>query len=462
MTPSRTGIWPGVRGILAARPDSLKAVNERGYTPLHIAAREGRVEIASFLIEKGADLEAKNPTGYTPLFLAVRSKRPEIVRFLLEKGADVNAQTRFQTTPLFTAAESGNVEVIRALIEKGANVNHANPFFGSPLHRAAYMDFPEAAKVLLDAGADLKIKDQRGQTPLHQAAQLGRVGDRPAFRRDGAPKSTLSTPGTGRPCTGPFSTGRDGTGRTIPPSWVSSFWERGPNRYDRRGGRDAALDWPSKRGYTDLAGAILRRGGDIAARSPAPAGRFFISPRSTATATWPSFSSPAASTPRPRTWKGRRRSITPWSTAIRRSPCGWCPRSGGRRSRKSAPGFSPKRWPPARPMSGRLNHRGWAVKTKIPSFHLRQRGTGPKTRLAVALQRLDLGPGDLRPGYHRPLFGLPCPAGHHGVHPRPRKQARPGSIHSTTRTMPGGAGTKTGLYQRPGNSKIRRGRNHSL
>jgi len=110
----KKGDLPGVQALLTAKPDRLRAVDERGFTPLHTAALEGRVEIASLLIEKGADLEAKNPTGYTPLFLAVAGKRPAAVRFFLEKGSHVNAETRFQTTPVFNAAESGNVEVLRA------------------------------------------------------------------------------------------------------------------------------------------------------------------------------------------------------------------------------------------------------------------------------------------------------------------------------------------------------------
>jgi len=263
----KKGDLAGVRGILAAQPDSLKAVNERGYTPLHIAAREGQVEIASFLIEKGAELEAKNSTGFTPLFLAVLSKRPEIVRFFLEKGADVNAQTRFQTTPLFTAAESGNGEIIRALIEKGANVNHANPFFGSPLHRAAYMDFPEAAKILLDSGADLKIKDQRGQTPLHQATQLGRVEVARLFVDRGAEIDAF-----------------DGDSRT--PLHMAVLWGTGRSEANNsaelgflligNGARIDTIDAEGltplttavKRGITDLAGAFLRRGGDIKSIEP--------------------------------------------------------------------------------------------------------------------------------------------------------------------------------------------------
>ncbi len=257
----KSGDLAAVKAILSAQPDRLKAVNERGYTPLHIAARESRIEMASFLLEKGADLEAKNPTGVTPLYAAVASKKPEAVRFLLDKGADPNAQTRYQTTPLFAAAESGSVEIIRLLIERKADVNHVSPIFGSPLHRAAYMDQPEAAEALMDAGADLKVKDQRGQTPLHQAAQLGRVAVARIFAEKGAPLDDL-----------------EGNKRT--PLHLGIMWGT-----DRAGlnsaaemafllmGKGAKVDTADvegvtplisavRKGLTDLAGSMLIRGGN--------------------------------------------------------------------------------------------------------------------------------------------------------------------------------------------------------
>jgi ankyrin repeat protein len=263
----KRGDLAAVREILAARPDGIGAVDERGYTPLHVAAREGRLQIASFLIEKGADIEAKNPTGFTPLFLAVLGKRPDAVRLCLEKGADPNGETRFQTTPLFTAAESGDPEIVRLLIEKGAEVNHVSPVFGSPLHRAAYMDFPEVAKALLDAGANLSVADQRGQTPLHQAAQLGRVTVARLFVERGADLDALDRE------------------RRSPIHWAIRYGtdRSGANNSTELGfllmGKGARVDTTDtdgetpllaavKQGYTDLAGAILRRGGDLRAVEP--------------------------------------------------------------------------------------------------------------------------------------------------------------------------------------------------
>jgi len=264
---AKNGDLGKVREILAAKPECLKAVNERGYTPLHLAASAGQLEVASFLIERGADLEAKNSTGYTPLFLAVAGKKVEAVRLLLEKGAAVDAETRFQTTPLFTAAESGETAVIKLLVGKKADVNHVSPFFGSPLHRAAYMDMPGAAKVLLESGADLKVKDQRGQTPLHQAAQLGRVEIARLFVESGADVNSFDAEDR-TPLHWSVLYGTDRAGINNSTELAFLLMGKGARIETVKKNGVTPLMTVVSRGLTELAGAFLRRGGDVKALEP--------------------------------------------------------------------------------------------------------------------------------------------------------------------------------------------------
>lgn len=53
-------------------------------TPLNIAARHSRLEIAGLLLERGADIEAPTDRGYTPIQFA---RTPEMRAFLRKKGA---------------------------------------------------------------------------------------------------------------------------------------------------------------------------------------------------------------------------------------------------------------------------------------------------------------------------------------------------------------------------------------
>ncbi|MBY0239349.1 MAG: ankyrin repeat domain-containing protein [Burkholderiaceae bacterium] len=63
-------------------------VNRKGWTPLHFAATAGDLEIMAILLERYAYIDAASPTGFTPLMLAAREGKEEAVQLLLREGAD--------------------------------------------------------------------------------------------------------------------------------------------------------------------------------------------------------------------------------------------------------------------------------------------------------------------------------------------------------------------------------------
>lgn len=261
------GDLAAVKEILDAHPGQVTAVDERGSTPLHIAARQGRTGIIPLLLEKGASLEARTPSGFTPLFMALAEKQSETIRLLLDRGADANAQTKYQTTPLFTAVESGDAGTVRLLLDRGAGVNQVSPFFGSPLHRAAYMDFPETARLLLDAGARLDVRDRRGQTPLHQAAQLGRTELVRLFVERGAELDALDNDQRTPLHLGVlWGTDRSGASNSAEIAFLLASRGAKTGTVDKEGGSPLLV--AVRKGITTLAAALLRRGGDVQTVEP--------------------------------------------------------------------------------------------------------------------------------------------------------------------------------------------------
>jgi ankyrin repeat protein len=86
------------------------------------AARMGDVDQVMNLVAQGHNINHEARDGETPLVAAAQRKRLEIAQFLLGKGADVNHQSSLGgDTPLMEAAKSGNVEMAKLLLEHGAD-----------------------------------------------------------------------------------------------------------------------------------------------------------------------------------------------------------------------------------------------------------------------------------------------------------------------------------------------------
>lgn len=77
--------WSSVRAA-----GSKRVSPQNGYTPLHIAAKQNQIEVASCLLQNGATANAESLQGITPLHLAAQEGRPDIAALLISKQANVN------------------------------------------------------------------------------------------------------------------------------------------------------------------------------------------------------------------------------------------------------------------------------------------------------------------------------------------------------------------------------------
>lgn len=103
---------------------SPQAADERGVTPLHLAAKNGHRDVAALLLNHGAPMDNVRQDGVTPLFLAAQEGRRDIVALFLEKGAEVNMQARIGgLTLLHLGAYRGDQDMVAILLKHGADKN---------------------------------------------------------------------------------------------------------------------------------------------------------------------------------------------------------------------------------------------------------------------------------------------------------------------------------------------------
>jgi ankyrin repeat protein len=92
------------------------------YTPLIVAAMNGRVLMVRVLLDGGVKVDSADAYGRTALHKAALIGRLDICRLLLDRGAKVDHLDMEQYTPLLHAAEWGHLSVVKLLVERGADV----------------------------------------------------------------------------------------------------------------------------------------------------------------------------------------------------------------------------------------------------------------------------------------------------------------------------------------------------
>ncbi|XP_060762181.1 ankyrin repeat domain-containing protein 12 isoform X2 [Neoarius graeffei] len=130
-TPSHPSQAPAVQkktpnSSTSRQKDKVNKRNERGETPLHMAAIRGDVKQVKELIGLGADVNVKDFAGWTPLHEACNLGYYDVAKVLIGAGAEVNTQGLDDDTPLHDASSSGHKDIVKLLLQHGGNAFQAN------------------------------------------------------------------------------------------------------------------------------------------------------------------------------------------------------------------------------------------------------------------------------------------------------------------------------------------------
>jgi hypothetical protein len=167
---------PKVRKLLKQNPELVSSKDNQDFTPLHLAALNGRRDIVTMLLANKANVNAKDNWGTTPLHWAAARGHTEVAELLLANKAEVNAKedTEAGFTPLHWAAMNGHRHVVALLLANKADVNANDKRSGlTPLHLAARNAHKDVVELLLANKANVDADDIYDETPLRMAARNG-------------------------------------------------------------------------------------------------------------------------------------------------------------------------------------------------------------------------------------------------------------------------------------------------
>ncbi|XP_060102877.1 ankyrin-2 isoform X3 [Heteronotia binoei] len=164
-----------VATLLLNRGAVVDFTARNGITPLHVASKRGNTNMVKLLLDRGGQIDAKTRDGLTPLHCAARSGHDEVVELLLERGAPLLARTKNGLSPLHMAAQGDHVECVKHLLQHKAPVDDVTLDYLTALHVAAHCGHYRVTKLLLDKRANPNARALNGFTPLHIACKKNRI-----------------------------------------------------------------------------------------------------------------------------------------------------------------------------------------------------------------------------------------------------------------------------------------------
>lgn len=150
----------------------IEARDYNGRTGLQRALWDESWEVATALVDAGADLSPVDDSGLTVLHMALAAlRRPgapvDLIRRLITPQ-NFDAETESGFTPLCQAARDGRLNVIHLLLEVGANPNHKKPDGWTPLMLAICNQHFNVARELMRLGAKLELPPEEEEEAANE------------------------------------------------------------------------------------------------------------------------------------------------------------------------------------------------------------------------------------------------------------------------------------------------------
>ncbi len=154
-----------------------------GDRPVHVLSERGNIVAVKQLLRAGAEINVRDRAGYTALQRALFSGRTQLASVLVDAGAEFDPSTL-----LIDVAQRDvpDRDVISWLVTRGADMGHLSEAGDTALVIAIRKRDHRLVRHLVAQGADVNAPNSAGERPLQIALQLrqGEIAD--VLRRNGA------------------------------------------------------------------------------------------------------------------------------------------------------------------------------------------------------------------------------------------------------------------------------------
>ncbi|XP_077438711.1 ankyrin-3-like isoform X9 [Vanacampus margaritifer] len=247
-----------VATLLLNRGAAVDFMARNDITPLHVASKRGNSNMVKLLLDRGSKIDAKTKDGLTPLHCGARSGHAQVVEILLDRGAPILSKTKNGLSPLHMATQGDHLNCVQLLLQHDVPVDDVTNDYLTALHVAAHCGHYKVAKLIVDKKANPNAKALNGFTPLHIACKKNRVKVMELLLKHGASIQAVTESGLTPIHVAAFM-GHENIVHALTHHGAS------PNTTNVRG--ETALHMAARAGQADVVRYLLKNGAKVETKS---------------------------------------------------------------------------------------------------------------------------------------------------------------------------------------------------
>lgn len=157
--PFNETLWVACKnGTIQDEPSLHNSIHlpVKSMSMLQIVCKNGHLNSAKWLVERGVYIDASNFQWETSFNLACKFGHLHVAKWLHANGANIHFADRRNKTPLFNACMLGHLEIAQWLVSVGADIHVANYKGETPLYIACFYNRLHVAEWLLTLGLSVR------------------------------------------------------------------------------------------------------------------------------------------------------------------------------------------------------------------------------------------------------------------------------------------------------------------